>query len=106
MKGRGKKHLHETPVEFAEAYDRKRFINRINGHSEDAILYETEQEVSYRRKEIRNMKMPAHPKPKGKRRLLYHAQGHPVYEDVAEYRKRIWNRAHRRAHKTTVPPKG
>ena len=63
MKGRGKKHLHETPAEFAEAYDRKRFINRINGLSEDAILYETEQEVSYRRKELRNMKMPSHPRP-------------------------------------------
>lgn len=64
-----------------------------------------EWEREQRREQIRNMKMPAHPKPKGKMRVLYHAQGHPVYEDIAEYRKRVWNRAHRRAHKTTEPPK-
>ena len=81
MKGRGKKHLHETPAEFAEAYDRKRFINRINGHSEDAILYETEQEVSYRRKEIRNMKMPSHPRP-------VRGRG-DNYETDAQYARRL-----------------
>ena len=81
MKGRGKKHLHETPAEFAEAYDRKRFINRINGHSEDAILYETEQEVSYRRKELRNMKMPSHPRP-------VRGRG-DNYETDAQYARRL-----------------
>ena len=88
MKGRGKKHLHETPAEFAEAYDRKRFINRINGHSEDAILYETEQEVSYRRKELRNMKMPAHrpPSPKIVGRAMATER---LYESETAYRKRL-----------------
>ena len=81
MKGRGKKHLHETPAEFAEAYDRKRYINRINGLSEDAILYETEQEVSYRRKEIRNMKMPSHPRP-------VRGRG-DNYETDAQYARRL-----------------
>lgn len=102
MKGRGKKHLHETPAEFAEAAEARAFRESRKSHAESWREWEREQ----RREQIRNMQMPSHPKPKGKRRLLYHAQGKPVYEDVAEYRKRIWNRAHRRAHKTTVPPKG
>ena len=102
MKGRGKKRLHETPAEFAEAAEARAFRESRRQGAIDWDEWEREQ----RREQIRNMKMPSHPKPNGKRRLLYHAQGHPVYEDVAEYRKRIWNRAHRRAHKTTVPPKG
>ena len=89
MKGRGKKHLHETPAEFAEAYDRKRFINRINGHSEDAILYETEQEVSYRRKEVRNMKMPAHPKPKPQRLKHKYPYHDDIHESEAAYQRRL-----------------
>ena len=102
MKGRGKKHLHETPAEFTEAAEARAAIEARRGPHAWRDEWEREQ----RREQIRNMQMPSHPKPKGKRRLLYHAQGRPVYEDVAEYRKRIWNRAHRRAHKTTVPPKG
>lgn len=102
MKGRRKKQLHHTPAEFAEAAQARAFRESRRQGAIDWDEWEREQ----RREQIRNMKMPSHPKPKGKLRVLYHAQGHPMYEDIAEFRKRVWNRAHRRAHKTTEPPKG
>lgn len=67
---------------------------------------EREERLAAKRERDRNRKMPAHQSARGKRRLLYIGQGVPVYEDEADYRRRVWNRAHRRAHKTTEPPKG
>ena len=96
VKEHHKKHLHQPPAEFARAE-----VVR------DSWYWKERQERCERKnKRDRELMMPSHPKPGGKMRVLYHAQGHPVYEDIAEYRKRAWNRAHRRAHKTTEPPKG
>lgn len=103
MKG-NRRRLHETPPEFQKAKEAQ--AARLAWEQQACGYRICKSEEEAKREKIRNSKMPAHRLPRGKRRLLYVGQGVPVYEDEADYRRRVWNRAHRRAHKTTEPPKG
>lgn len=84
MKGRGKKHLHETPAEFAEAAEVRAAIEARKGPHTWRDEWEREQ----RREQIRNMKMPAHrpPSPKIVGRAMATER---LYESETAYRKRL-----------------
>ncbi|MDO4751762.1 MAG: hypothetical protein Q4A24_06605 [Akkermansia sp.] len=85
MKGRGKKHLHETPAEFAEAAEVRAFRESRKSHAESWREWEREQ----RREQIRNMKMPSHPKPRRQslgHKYPYHGE---IHESEAAYRRRL-----------------
>lgn len=84
MKGRGKKHLHETPAEFAVAAEVRAFRESRKSHAESWREWEREQ----RREQIRNMKMPAHRPPSPK--IIGGAMATEVfYESETAYRKRL-----------------
>ena len=84
MKGRGRKHLHETPAEFAVAAQVRAAIEARRGNSIDWDEWEREQ----RREQIRNMKMPAHRPPSP--HIIGGAMATEVfYESETSYRKRL-----------------
>ena len=84
MKGRGKKRLHETPAEFAEAAEVRAFRESRRQGDIDWDEWEREQ----RREQIRNMKMPVHrpPSPKIVGRAMATER---LYESETAYRKRL-----------------
>ncbi len=85
MKGRGKKHLHETPAEFAVAAEVRAAIEARKGPHAWRDEWEREQ----RREQIRNMKMPSHPKPRRQslgHKYPYHGE---IHESEAAYQRRL-----------------
>ena len=79
MKGRGKKHLHKTPAEFAEAAETR-----------DFWWWQDHQERCERKnKQDSERIMPAHPKPKRQsvgHKYPYHGEYH---ESETAYRRRL-----------------
>ena len=98
MKGRGKKHLHQTPAEFAVAAQVRAAIEARK--SPHAWRHEWEREQ--RREQIRNMKMPAHSPPSPN--IIGGAMATEVfYESETSYRKRLakWYKRYRKGNHTS-----